>query len=231
MADYCTLADLKARMGVNDTSHDAVLAKVITASSRAIDRWCNRPDNGFVASASVARIYDVPNTLAGPLHFAPDRNLYVTQVGGMAVPSYQQQVLDIDPAQSISQVAVDADGDGTFETIWAATDYDLLPLNAALDGDPYRQIRQRLGGAKSFVIGPRRLQLTGIWGESTSVPAPVEQACLMTAHRLFKRGDAPYGVIPELTAEGGVAVRIGAIDPDVKRLLASAGYIEEWVFV
>lgn len=50
-ADYCTLAQLKARMGVTDTANDTVYAAVITAASRAIDAFCGRRFYQLTATA------------------------------------------------------------------------------------------------------------------------------------------------------------------------------------
>ncbi len=47
-------------------------------------------------------------------------------------------------------------------------------------------------------------------------PDPVREACLLQASRLFRRGDAPFGVTG--SAEFG-SMRISALDPDVRALL------------
>lgn len=228
MADYCTLASLKSRVGIADTTHDAVLAEEITAASRAIDRWCSRPDNGFVAQTGT-RYLDVPATAFGALRPAPLQSNYTTDAfSGVYLPSRQGAVIDLPPLLSVTSVKTDPTGDGSFSTTWLATDYDLLPLNAPLDGNPYRAIRARQNGTQRFVVGPKTLQIVGSWGEAATVPPAVNRACLLYAYRLFKRNETPYGVINDFTAEAGGAVRIPSMDPDIKQLLFEAGYLEVW---
>lgn len=40
MADYTTLADVKTALNATGTADDALIATIITAASRIIDRWC-----------------------------------------------------------------------------------------------------------------------------------------------------------------------------------------------
>lgn len=54
---YTTLSDLKARMGITDTTEDALLEAAITAASRAIDDWTGRR---FYA-ATETRYYSADN--------------------------------------------------------------------------------------------------------------------------------------------------------------------------
>ncbi len=231
MTDYCTLADLKARANIADTSHDTVLAAEITAASRAIDRWCKRGDNAFVAT-NATRYYDVPVSASGPPRQGGYRQSFVVdQVAGVYLPNYQRPVVEIDPLLAVTTLATDPAGDGSYGTVWDPADYDLLPLNAAADGRPYRHLRPRLNGAKTLPVGPAMLRIVGSWGEAATVPPAINRVCLLQAFRMFRRNDSPYGVINELvTAEGG-AVLVPKIDPDIKRLLCDGGFIEEWIVV
>lgn len=64
-------------------------------------------------------------------------------------------------------IKVDTDGDGSFadETAWAASDYELLPRQAALGpiAKPYDRIATRPGGAQSFRVG-QLVQVTAKFG-------------------------------------------------------------------
>lgn len=231
MTDYCTLADLKQRAGITDTNaaRDATLAAEITAASRAIDRWCKRGDNAFVATTAT-RTYDIRASDFGPPRQSSYRQAFVVdQVAGVYLPSYQQPVVEIDPLLSVTTVATDPAGDGSYGTVWAPTDYDLLPLNAAADGQPWRHIRPRLNGTRAFPVGPAMLRIVGSWGEAATVPPAINRVCLLQAFRMFRRNDSPYGVINELVSAEGGAVTVPRLDPDIKRLLIDAGYIEQWV--
>lgn len=183
---YCTLAELQARLGVDDTVDDNTLEQVITGVSRMIDDYTRRR---FYVSTSETRYYT-------PRH---------------------SDVVEIDDATAITTVATDDDGDRTYENTWAATDYDLCPVNASADGQPYTTIETAPNGVYSFPVGVRKgLKLVGSFGYAATAPAVVREACLLQAARIFKRKDAPFGIAgaPDLGM-----LRISQLDPDVKMLL------------
>lgn len=103
-------------------------------------------------------------------------------------------VLPVDDLVSVTTLKTDAAGDGTFETTWSASDYQLLPANpsAGPEQRPYTQIRAV--GAQAFpsVYGcparQDRVQIVGVWGWP-AVPDPVKQATLVVAAETFKRKD------------------------------------------
>lgn len=109
-------------------------------------------------------------------------------------------LLYIDDLVAVTTLKTDDDGDGVYETTWTATDYILEPRNAALRNRPYRQIRiNRNTGDYAFPVGvDYGVELVGSFGyqagASTAAPANVRQACLLIAHRLWRRKDAIFGV-------------------------------------
>lgn len=126
----------------------------------------------------------------------------------------------VDDFVSLTTLRTDDDGNGVYETTWSATDYWLEPRAAALVGRPYRQIRRRDAGNYSFPIGvDYGVEVTGVFGYATTVPAPIKQATLLLAHRLWMRKDAVFGVIG--TPGLGVTVVQAQIraDADVVALL------------
>ena len=186
VARYATVAELKSWVGISDATDDGVIASVLDAASRQIDEDCGRV---FCQSA------------AGTVRY------YTATNGGLLL---------IDDCVSLSAVATDADGDRTYETTWAATDYDLLPENASTDGAPFDQLATAPGGLYVFPAGVRRgVKLTGTWGWPR-VPDRVRQACLIRAAWLFKRKDSPLGTTG--SAELGI-MRVGRWDPDYDRLI------------
>jgi hypothetical protein len=87
------------------------------------------------------------------------------------------------------------------------TSYQLMPLNAAADLEPYMMIT----GVSGII------RITGRFGWP-ALPRSIEQATGLLAARLIKRSrEAPFGVAG-FSLEGG-AVRIAPIDPDVAALL------------
>ena len=226
MADYSTLSVVKAELGITDTSKDTRISRLITEASRLIDATCKRPDNHFIGTPET-RVFDVPKQLEAPAFYTRDQTLHASQSQGNWPTSFIQ-VVNIDPLLSPQSVLTDDNADGTFETAWViGTDCDFLPQNALLDGQPYKQMRILPWGAQQLPIGIRTLQITGVWGQSVSVPPIIEQACILTVIRELKRPDAPFGVMG--TVETGF-VRLTGLDPDVQARLVSAGYVQSWIF-
>lgn len=120
-----------------------------------------------------------------------------------------QDLLYIDDLISLTTLKTDDDGDRTYETTWATTDYWLEPTNANTrrKPKPYRQIRiDNDNGNYVFPINVRNgVEITGQWGYCTEAnrPMQIKQAVLLLAHRWFKRKDSIYGVegSPQLGAQ------------------------------
>ena len=128
-------------------------------------------------------------------------------------------LLFVDDLLSVTTLKVDEDGDRAYETTWASTDYDLLPLNASLNNHPYSMIRTTPEGSYNFPVRlAKSVEINGSFGYASSVPAPIKEACTLISARLFKRKDAILGVTSN-TALGEVRMQIPA-DPDVEMLLS-----------
>jgi hypothetical protein len=121
-----------------------------------------------------------------------------------------------DDIQSLTSLATDRDGDGVYETIWAASDYILGPANAALEGRPYTKIGAACNGAYAFPVARNALKLTGKFGWS-AVPSLVKNATLLQASRWYERRNAPFGVVA-ITEAGAVTLK-NDLDPDVQVML------------
>ncbi len=183
--EYATLAELKARLQITDSSSDDELSAVLEGCSRAIDDYCGR------------RIYAAPETR---VFTAEDPDCVF--VGDLL---------------SVTSLRTDEDGDRTYERTWAATDYDLGPDNAALDGRPYAWIETAPNGLYTFPTQRRGVQITGSFGYASSTPVQIREACLILAARIHKRGEAVFGVLGMPAV--GTAVWIARTDPDVSSLL------------
>lgn len=174
---YATLAELKSRLGgVTGSGEDAALTNALAVASRGIEQVCGRQFNK--ATSATARVFH-------PDHFSK---------------------ATIDDIHTITDLVIATDGgdDGTYETTWAATDYQLEPLNGIQGGEsgwPYWVIRAVAG--RSFPTCTKRapLQVTAQWGW-TAVPVGVKEACLLVAEETYKLKDAPFGVTG--VAEWGV---------------------------
>lgn len=194
---YAPLADLKTRIGISDTVDDPALERAIEASSRAIDDHTGR--RFWVDVALGDRHYDTDC----------ERRL---------------RIQDVSTLTGVV-VKIDRDGDGVYEeTLAATTDYVLTPLDAAVDGEPFTELMLINRRLPRF-IRPGQLQVTAThgWPGATvtagiaACPVQVKEACLLVAHRHFRRRDTPEGVAG--TIDTGV-IRISKYeDPDAVRLL------------
>jgi hypothetical protein len=124
-------------------------------------------------------------------------------------------VIETPPLVSISELATDT-GARTYLTIWATTDYDLYPYDAADAGRPYTEIRRSPLGVYAWPSHVRGVRITGIWGWP-SVPAPIVQATMREAERLWALSRAPLG----LAGSGELQSPISRGDADVKALLSA----------
>jgi hypothetical protein len=134
-------------------------------------------------------------------------------------------LLPVDDLVSLTTVEADEDGDRVYETSWSATDYDLDPENAAARGEPYTSLRVTPMGTRNFPAGRRGVRVTGVWGWP-AVPEAVREATLVLAIRLFKRRDAPLGVIA--VGDASAAIRLPAVDPEAALMLAPYRRLVAW---
>jgi hypothetical protein len=186
---YLTLPQFKEIIGKTTVTDDAPAERAIEAASRAIDAMCER--RFYKDTSATARVYDMSTY-------------------------YELAVDDFWTTTSLA-VATDTGDDGTFETVWASTDYELWPRNgivSGIEGWPYRTIRAVEG--RTFPCGRRTtVQVTAQWGWA-AVPTAVVQACSLVANDYWKAKDAPFGIAG---VEGdGIVARIRA-NPQVRGLL------------
>jgi hypothetical protein len=192
--DYCTLGELKARVwpdgATPDGTNDLALSSIITAVSRLIENFCGR--RFYTTAADETRYFDTEDN------------------------EYLWPSIDI---VSVTSLHTDRDGDRTYADTWATTDYDLEPLNAALDSRPYSWLHTTPDGVEDFPEGGRKsIRIIGKFGWS-AVPAAVREACLLQCMRIYKRRDAPFGMISNPV--GGEVRLLNKIDPDLELLLAA----------
>jgi hypothetical protein len=191
IASYVTLPEFKAWVTLTDTVDDVVMTGVLESVSEWITEYCDRHfwQDGTVGTP-VARTFS-------PCH---------------------PYMLPIDDLVSVTTFKSDESGDGTFETTWSASDYQLQPVNRPT-GRPYTKVAAvagRLFPVRYDYTRGNRVEITGVWGWS-AVPDAVKQACLIQASRVMKRRYSPEGVIGP--SDFG-AIRVGTrLDPDVEQLL------------
>lgn len=127
-------------------------------------------------------------------------------------------LLFVDDLLGVTTLKTDEGGDRVYETTWETTDYDLLPVNAALDGEPYLRIVPAPMSSKRFPGHVKGVELAGSFGYSSSTPEHIREACLLWSMRVWKRREAIFGVIGTSTL-GTMTLKLPPPDPDVVELL------------
>lgn len=190
--DYIDVDSLKDYLGIDHAEQDETAVVVVPAASRAIDVFCDR--RFWADTTATVRYFD-------------------------ACSDHRVKVDDFHSTSGLV-VAHDSTDDGTYDTTWTASDYELHPINgtrSGLEGWPYMEIRST--GTRTFPMGGyrTRVSVTALWGW-TAVPEPVTDACLIWAARLYRRAQSPEGFFGG--AAGFDPQRVSnRIDPDIALLL------------
>lgn len=204
---YATKAELKERIGDTGggTAHDAMLDRILDASSRAVDAHCGRQ----FGTATGARYYTARREDLPGAYGYPGR-------------AWMLELDDLFDAPTL--VDVDTVGDGTFAGVAGAAALELLPRNAIANGVPFTRARFLSSSAYLPTGVPDEVRVTAAWGWP-AVPDAVVEATLAHAHRLYWGRNAPSGVAgsPELGSELRLLDRI---HPDAASVLRP--YVRSW---
>lgn len=189
---YATLDDLKNYLGPAfrqnsaNGQNDVALGWALSSVSKKINKHCGRQFN--LADGPSSRIFS-PNE---------DDMRYVDVDDFVLTDDF---LLETDPS-----------GNGSFEVTWTSgLDYELLPFNGIVEGEPgwpYSQIHA-VAGVWFPLVQYRRdgtVRVTAQWGWQ-DVPDEVHQATLMMAHQVFKSSDAPFGIAGFSSMGAAVKVR------------------------
>jgi hypothetical protein len=166
---YATRAQLKARVGIatSNTGEDTNLDLALSTAAYGIEQATDRQFN--LAGTVTAR------------HYEPDSTTEVSTA---------------DIATTVGLVVeVDTSADGTYATTWAASDYELRPLDGIVSGQlgwPYWRICAVGNYLFPSIWRRAPVRVTANWGWA-SVPTPIQTATLILAEELFKLKDSPFG--------------------------------------
>ena len=189
---YVTQLEAKAWLNMRDASLDDLMVDdLVTTASRAIDGYTGR----VFTTDSVA--------------------------SALTYVAYDRYCLEIDDLWDTATAVVKTDSgqDGTYETtLTASTQYFFEPVNGTmmgLTGWPATKIRLVNGAYfPPAYWGRPQVQVTAKWGWA-AVPAPVKQATLQIVGELWKRKDAPFGVL------GGQEFGTIYLSPDAMRSVSA----------
>ena len=192
---YATLAEIKGYMSISDNTDNDLLENLIESASRSIDRIANR--RFYLDATASARLYRAYSNIF----------VFVDDIG----------------TTSNLVVAVDENGNGTYsKTLTLNTDYILDPLTSQSLNRPFTQLTM-VSNTETWPIFPGLtsnglrpgVQVTARWGWP-SVPDDINMACLILTADLYKRKDAPGGILG--LGDLGV-VRMSPIGRDVTAMV------------
>lgn len=198
MADYCTLAEIKAQIPesiyATVTTYDAAISPLITTASRLIDRLMGRWDNFFSGSSETRYFNGVQGDCIQIDEFVSVSAVYVSEQGGVASGSYTQL---------------------------AATDFYPEPANATLNHRPYNAlVMDYINGAELAWFPFRKaVKVVAVFGWSSTPPQEVKQACIIQTIRWVMRSKQMYQDTGADAAMGPLIFKGTELDPDVKSLL------------
>lgn len=130
------------------------------------------------------------------------QDYFARRTATLTFPACGSYELEIPSLVSVTTLKTDSAGDGTYETTWTTSDYQLLTgsdYNASLGREtrPYTKIlavgSYTFPYTSSYGIRRDNVQIAGVWGWP-SIPDPVREAALILAVDCFKLKDAPFGV-------------------------------------
>jgi hypothetical protein len=192
---YATLTQIKNYMSISDNTDNDLLEDLVESASRSIDRIANR--RFYLDATASARLYRAYSNIF----------VYVDDIG----------------TTSNLVVAVDENGNGTYsKTLTLNTDYILDPLTSQSLNRPFTQLTM-VSNTETWPIFPGLtsnglrpgVQVTARWGWP-SVPDDLNMACLILTADLYKRKDAPGGILG--LGDLGV-VRMSPIGRDVTAMV------------
>jgi hypothetical protein len=187
---YATLAEFKSSLGITDSTDDTPLQSCLDAADQLINNYVDTKV-GFGVTTSQTRYYT-----------ATRYDFVLT-----------------DPIVTVTTLAVDINGDGTYSQVWSANDYILAPRNAALDSRPYTEIDTSpfSNADYNFPVGYLEVKVVGTFGWP-SVPAAVKQASLIQGGAIWASRSAPFGAVGGESL-GGVLRMSAALHPEARALL------------
>lgn len=212
MTVYGTAEQLKAQPGITGGEDDSTIDLMLSAASAAIDGYCGRPLDGFLASElASSRLY-----------------------AGKGLP-----YLWIDEAVEVSklEVKLNKSADWLELDVSEYLGFQGNPDDPNFNRFPYRGLM--LTGSRLFVllgdtdpgfipingINPNTTQrvlpsvrVTGRWGYADLTPPQVVQATITQAARWFKRGQSFWADTAADSAMGTLSYR-QSLDPDIEMML------------
>ncbi len=190
-ATYCTIADLKAYLGISGTSDDTLLTNLIARAQKAIEVYCRRV---FKCAADTTRYFTVGvDTEGDSLWFDED----LCQLG--------------------ATTPVITDADGTPVSLTRNTDFVTVPRNTT----PWYglKILPNSNYYWDYTGNPEMgITVSGRWAYSVTPPDDILHACLRLAGYFYRQKDSQVFDVTAIPDAGVMTVPQG-LPKDVRMIL------------
>jgi hypothetical protein len=219
---YCTVANLKARLGETGLTDDAQFVDAVAAATGSVKRYCNREFKQVVET----RYFEGP-TFKGQYSGREPQLMYVDDLVAATVLQ-----LDYSGGRLGAQLT----------TLTIGTDVYLWPQDASNLDEPYNslafvpgsnyQIAQiQSGNYRDYSAGfywPRGYQavrVTGTWGwpvnpvSQSPIPPAVREATLQIAARIYKGRDNAYSRVIGAAGIGTMSIADDLLNKDTRMML------------
>lgn len=220
---YATVTELRAQPNVQGDGDDTVIELALLVASRAIDGFCNRVNDGFVASEfPVAREYPGQGTpwlyldefieLPTVVEMKPDAtsDTYSTTISPSSVipfaGSYERPNYNSRPYSGLM-----------LKPNATATRFVNGKLEAGAAWLGWFNESRPSTNIRDLAIFPT-VRITARWGYSETIPPQVKQATITMASRWFKRGQSFWADVAGNNDMQMLMYR-QSLDPDVKMML------------
>jgi hypothetical protein len=213
-AVYTDLTSLKAAMNKVTATDDAVLTATVSAVSRAIDAFCNRPD-GFVAEKHG---YETARYFPG----SGKRYQWIDECVDVATVEVKDSPGD-DESEYVAWVVGTVGVTDDADVFFAGGDPDYPDFT----NTPFQFLMCGANGDYSVFnksVYPS-VKVKASWGYSYTVPSQIKQACIMQSARWYK---LVQGAMARATAgvDMGALLYPGQVDPDVKMVLQTGRFVK-----
>lgn len=198
--DYLTVEEFnyrgRAEAQPDSTDDEWRIEPIITEASRLVDDLCGVEYGAFATGS--------PGTSA---------TRYFER-GGVE--------LWIDPAVSLSAVAISEDGGSSYTSLTADTDY-WKSDGKQYDTTPYRLlvVNPNSSTLVAFPSGRRAVRITGVWGWSETVPPVIRDVTFRLAQRAYLMKESGGSEERAVATAEGVWLPAGAVPKDVLVKLAA----------
>lgn len=167
---YVSVADLKTRLNINDSTHDDVLTSVARSATRKVSKFCGQRFDSYVSTKG----YPIPRDLL-TLNTDP-----FTAVSSIEIDQSGSGNFEGVPAGNF-----EFSRSGEFATDWL--DSEAVPYNTITRTDgqffPFR----------TWLTRAERIRVTATWGWP-AVPENVSEATAIVAAQLWALRSQPWGV-------------------------------------